>query len=79
MKTVHLHFMMPVASYRKNHPDNINHPKHYSNADEHYEPINVIEAWELGFCLGNTIKYIARHGKKPTTTLSKISKKQLGI
>lgn len=24
----------------------------------------MIEAWGLGFCLGNTVKYIARVGKK---------------
>lgn len=35
---------------------------------EHYkldpEPIVVIKAWDLGFCLGNVIKYIARAGHK---------------
>lgn len=24
----------------------------------------MIEAWELGFCLGNAVKYICRAGKK---------------
>lgn len=42
----------------------INHPPHYANENPAYEPINVIEAWELGFNLGNTVKYIARAGKK---------------
>lgn len=28
------------------------------------EPIDAIEAWGLGFCLGNTVKYISRAGKK---------------
>ena len=28
------------------------------------EAINVIEAFDLGFCLGNAIKYILRAGKK---------------
>lgn len=45
-------------------PEQINHPQHYGGADDLYEAIKVIEAWELGFCLGNTIKYIARCGKK---------------
>lgn len=42
---------------------NINHPSHYGG-DTPYEAIKVIEAWNLGFCLGNTIKYISRAGKK---------------
>ena len=43
--------------------DPINHPKHY-RADTVYETIRVIEAWELNFCLGNTVKYISRAGRK---------------
>ncbi len=41
----------------------VNHPAHYGG-DTPYEAIKVIEAWELGFCLGNTVKYISRAGKK---------------
>lgn len=44
--------------------DNVNHPKHYGGIDNIYEVIKVIEAWNLGFNLGNAIKYIARAGKK---------------
>lgn len=44
--------------------ESVNHPKHYGGADNPYEAIKVIEAWKLGFCLGNTVKYIARAGKK---------------
>lgn len=44
----------------------VNHPAHYGGEDNPYEAIKVIEAWELGFCLGNTVKYIARAGKKST-------------
>ena len=40
--------------------DNIN-PNHYKLDPQ---PINVIESWELGFHLGNTIKYIARYKNK---------------
>lgn len=43
--------------------ENINHPKHYGG-DNTYEAIKVIEAWDLDFSLGNTIKYISRAGKK---------------
>lgn len=42
----------------------VNHPDHYGGKDNTYEAIKVIEAWELGFCLGNVIKYISRAGKK---------------
>ena len=42
----------------------VDHPTHYGGKDNPYEAIKVIEAWDLGFCLGNTIKYIARCGKK---------------
>jgi Protein of unknwon function (DUF3310) len=42
----------------------INHPQHYGG-DTTYEAIKVIEEWQLGFALGNAVKYIARAGKKP--------------
>lgn len=38
--------------------DPINHPPHYTHGK--IEPIDVIRDWGLGFCLGNTVKYIAR-------------------
>lgn len=44
--------------------EQVNHPAYYGGADNPYEAIKVIEAWELGFCLGNTVKYISRAGKK---------------
>lgn len=40
--------------------DAINHPPHYGGADNPYEAIKVIEAWGLGFNLGNAAKYISR-------------------
>ena len=43
--------------------ESINHPDHYGG-DNTYEAIKVIEAWDLDFSLGNTIKYITRAGKK---------------
>ncbi len=45
----------------------VDHPAHYGGAGNPYEAIKVIEAWGLGFCLGNTVKYIARAGKKDAT------------
>ena len=44
--------------------EQVNHPEHYGGSENIYEAIKVIEAWDLGFCLGNTIKYISRAGKK---------------
>lgn len=44
-------------------PETINHPAHYTAGG--IEAITVIEAWKLGFCLGNALKYIARAGRKP--------------
>jgi len=41
----------------------IDHPPHYGG-DTQYEAIKVIEAWGLGFHLGNAVKYIARAGRK---------------
>ncbi len=41
--------------------DVINHPSHY---EQGIEVIDAIEAWELGFHLGNVVKYVARAGKK---------------
>ncbi len=42
----------------------VDHPTHYGGADNPYEAIKVIEAWGLGFNLGNTAKYISRAEKK---------------
>lgn len=49
--------------------DNVNHPAHYGGADNTYEAIKVIEAWNLDFCLGNVVKYISRAGKKEGNSL----------
>jgi hypothetical protein len=42
----------------------VDHPAHYGGAGDPYEAIKVIEAWRLGFHLGNAVKYIARAGRK---------------
>lgn len=53
--------------------EQVDHPAHYGGETNPYEAIKVIEAWELGFNLGNTVKYISRAGKKgqPLTDLQK--------
>ncbi len=53
----------------------INHPNHYGGKENQYEAIKVIDAWGLGFSLGNTVKYISRAGKKdPTKELEDLKK-----
>jgi RNA polymerase sigma factor (sigma-70 family) len=37
-------------------------PAHYRDLSP--EPIEVIERWQLDFCLGNALKYLARAGRK---------------
>ena len=44
--------------------ESVDHPDHYGGKENPYEAIKVIEAWNLGFCLGNAVKYISRAGKK---------------
>lgn len=43
--------------------DVINHPAHYADGRQ-FEPIDVIEDWQLGFNLGNAVKYISRADRK---------------
>lgn len=42
--------------------DMVNEPPHYKGLA--VEPVAAIEAWGLGFNLGNTVKYIARAERK---------------
>lgn len=53
--------------------ESVDHPAHYGGADNPYEAIKVIEAWRLGFCLGNVVKYISRaeHKGSPLQDLEK--------
>ena len=44
--------------------EQVNHHQHYGGSENVYEAIKVINNWQLGFNLGNTIKYISRAGKK---------------
>lgn len=58
-----------------NNMEQVNHPEHYGGEDNVYEAIKVIDNWELGFSLGNTVKYISRAGKKdPTKELEDLRK-----
>jgi len=44
--------------------EHVDHPQHYGGENNPYEAIKVIDAWDLNFALGNTVKYISRAGKK---------------
>lgn len=56
-------------------PEAVDHPAHYGGAENTYEAIKIIEAWDLGFNLGNTVKYISRAGKKDSAkTLEDLKK-----
>lgn len=44
--------------------ERINHPPHYGGESNPYEAIKIIEALNLNFNLGNTVKYISRADKK---------------
>ena len=52
--------------------DNINHPQHYKSGG--MEAIDVIEAFGLGFHLGNATKYILRAGRKTADAKQDINK-----
>lgn len=46
-----------------NNFDVIHKPSHYTEGRK-YEPKDVIRDWDLNFNLGNTVKYVARAGRK---------------
>lgn len=53
--------------------DPVNKPAHYTFGE--IEPIDAIEDWNLGFHMGNTIKYISRAGRKdPAKMLEDLKK-----
>lgn len=54
--------------------DKVDHPSHYGGKENPYEAIKVIEAWNLGFHLGNVVKYISRAGKKHDRVLEDLKK-----
>lgn len=50
------------------HAQQVNSPAHYNHGQ--IEVIDVIEKWQLGFCVGNAVKYLARAGRKRGATMS---------
>lgn len=54
--------------------DPVAHPSHYTDGRK-YEPVKVIQDWELDFCLGNVVKYVSRAGRKdPTRAIEDLEK-----
>lgn len=52
--------------------EQVNHPDHYNPGP--LEVINIIEEYQLGFHLGNTVKYILRAGKKSDDIVTDLEK-----
>lgn len=50
----------PTIVRALNDANNESHAAHYGGADNPHEAIKVIEHYNLGFCLGNAIKYVLR-------------------
>jgi hypothetical protein len=42
----------------------VDHPDHYRSGDGSMEVIDIIESFQLGFHLGNVVKYVLRAGRK---------------
>lgn len=62
-----------TSEYKAAGNDAVNKPAHYTRGK--IETIDVIEDWGLGFCLGNTVKYISRAGHKdPAKELEDLKK-----
>lgn len=65
---VHKRFVLPDPGMEipffkgDEQPDMVNSPPHYTQGL--YEPIDVIDDWDLPYNLGNALKYIARHAHK---------------
>ena len=57
----------------KNNEEKINHPSHYNQGS--IETIDLIEDWNLDFCLGNAVKYISRAGFKENNSVEQDLKK----
>lgn len=66
--------MCQCSKLKKKESSNVHHPKYYMK-ESGFEVIDVINAWNLDFDLGNAIKYISRSGKKnPDCTIEDLEK-----
>jgi hypothetical protein len=53
---------MPTSCKPPKEDDPVNKPKHYQYSP--IQPVDVVNAWDLDFYLGNVIKYISRFNHK---------------
>lgn len=44
--------------------EQVNHPEHYGGEGSPFEVIKIIEAYNIGFCDGNVLKYLLRWRNK---------------
>lgn len=54
--------------------EKVNHPSHYCPGNGSIETIDAIEAWGLGFHLGNVVKYVSRAGVKSPNKVEDLEK-----
>lgn len=59
-----LKYLLKKNGMDKEQKDMVNHPAHYGGANNPLEVIKIIDHYELGFALANSIKYILRADKK---------------
>jgi hypothetical protein len=55
--------MPKPVNKEKTEVETVDHPNHYLGTRK-FEPIDVINDWELNFQTGNAVKYISRAGRK---------------
>lgn len=67
-----MHSFSEKNEQNKRNTDSVNHPQHYQSNG--MEVIDVIEAFSLGFHLGNATKYILRAGRKTKNANEDIKK-----
>jgi hypothetical protein len=66
--------MIETLELVEKHKETIDHPNHYLGTRK-FEPIDVINDWELNFQTGNAVKYISRAGRKnPEKTIEDLKK-----
>lgn len=53
-----------VEAFTSTDEDMVNHPDHYGGEDNPVEAIKIIDHYELGFNLGNSLKYLIRADHK---------------
>ena len=56
-----------IGESNKDLREYVNNPSHYNSGK--IEVIDFIEDQNLGFCLGNVVKYISRAGKKDSSKI----------